>query len=130
MFIDQFTMWERFYGKNQGKSSVPNCPECTHREKKKIQEKYESEVPEEERSREDLFKLYDEIDIPMKMDEKNRRNFVCKRCGLYATREQVSDIRYKLNQKERTRDDKHDDYLEWWSKSKKEKAENQRELLW
>ena len=68
--------------------------------------------------------LYDEIDIPMKMDEKNRRNFVCKRCGLYATREQVSDIRYKLNQKERTRDDKHDDYLEWWSKSKKEKAEN------
>ena len=54
---------------------MPNCPECTHREKKKIQEKYESEVPEEERSREDLFKLYDEIDIPMKMDEKNRRNF-------------------------------------------------------
>lgn len=103
---------------------MPNCPECTHRKKKKIQEKYESEVPEEERSREDLFKLYDEIDIPMKMDEKNRRNFVCKRCGLYATREQVSDIRYKLNQKERTRDDKHDDYLEWWSKSKKEKAEN------
>jgi uncharacterized Zn finger protein (UPF0148 family) len=110
--------------KKLSQSSVPNCPECTHREKKKIQEKYESEVPEEERSREDLFKLYDEIDIPMKMDEKNRRNFVCKRCGLYATREQVSDIRYKLNQKERTRDDKHDDYLEWWSKSKKEKAEN------
>lgn len=103
---------------------MPNCPECTQRERKKIQEKYESEVPEEERIREDLFKLYDEIDIPMKMDEKNRRNFVCKRCGLYATREQVSDIRYKLNQKERTRDDKHDDYLEWWSKSKKEKAEN------
>jgi len=110
--------------KKLANSTVPNCPECTHRERKKIQEKYESEVPEEERSREDLFKLYDEIDIPMKMDEKNRRNFVCKRCGLYATREQVSDIRYKLNQKERTRDDKHDDYLEWWSKSKKEKAEN------
>ena len=33
----------------------------------------------------------------------------------------VSDIRFKLNQKERTRDDKHDDYLEWWSKSKKDK---------
>ena len=103
---------------------MPNCPECTHREKKKIQAKYEAEVPEEERSREDLFKLFDEIDIPMKMDEKNRRNFVCKRCGLYATREQVSDIRYKLNQKEKTREDKHDDYLEWWSKSKKEKQEN------
>ena len=103
---------------------MPNCPECTHREKKKIQAKYEAEVLEEERSREDLFKLFDEIDIPMKMDEKNRRNFVCKRCGLYATREQVSDIRYKLNQKEKTREDKHDDYLEWWSKSKKEKQEN------
>ena len=58
----------------------------------------------------------------MKMDEKNRRHFICKRCGLYATREEVSDIRFKLNQRERTRDDKHDDYLEWWSKSKKEKA--------
>jgi hypothetical protein len=100
---------------------VPNCPECTFREKKKIVAKYEEEVPEEERGREDLFKLFDEIDIPMKMDEKNRRHFICKRCGLYATREEVQDIRYKLNQKERTRDDKHDDYLEWWSKSKKEK---------
>lgn len=122
--IDQLRMWERFYGKNLAKSSVPNCPECTAREKKKIQVKYEEEVPEEERGREELFKLFDEIDIPMKMDEKNRRHFVCKRCGLYATREEVSDIRFKLNQKERTRDDKHDDYLEWWSKSKKEKAEN------
>ena len=43
---------------------------------------------------------------------------------LYATREEISDIRFKLNQKERTRDDKHDDYLEWWQKSKKEKQEN------
>ena len=103
---------------------MPNCPECTFREKKKIVAKYEEEVPEEERGREDLFKLFDEIDIPMKMDEKNRRHFICKRCGLYATREEVQDIRYELNQKERTRDDKHDDYLEWWSKSKKEKAEN------
>ena len=100
---------------------MPNCPECTFREKKKIIAKYEEEVPEEERGREDLFKLFDEIDIPMKMDEKNRRHFICKKCGLYATREEVSDIRYKLNQKEKTRDDKHDDYLEWWSKSKKEK---------
>ncbi len=44
-----------------------------------------------------------------------------KRKGLYASREQISDIRFKLNQKEKTRDDKHDDYLEWWSKSKKDK---------
>ena len=104
--------------------SVPNCPECTAREKKKIQAKYEEDTPEEERGRDDLFKLFDEIDIPMKMDEKNRRHFICKRCGLYATREEVSDIRFKLNQREKTREDKQDDYLEWWQKSKKEKAES------
>ena len=103
---------------------MPNCPECTSREKKKIQAKYESEVAEEDRDKQELFKLFDEIDIPMKMDEKNRRHFICKRCGLYATREEVSDIRFRLNQKEKTREDKHDDYLDWWSKSKKEKAEN------
>ena len=110
--------------KKLSRLTVPNCPECTAREKKKIQAKYEIDTPEEERGRDDLYKLFDEIDIPMKMDEKNRRHFICKRCGLYATREEVSDIRFRLNQKERTRDDKHDDYLEWWSKSKKEKAES------
>ena len=99
---------------------MPNCPECTSREKKKIQAKYEEDTPEEDRGRDDLFKLFDEIDIPMKMDTSTK-NFICKKCGLYATREQISDIRYKLNQKERTRDDKHDDYLERWSKSKKDK---------
>jgi septal ring factor EnvC (AmiA/AmiB activator) len=102
---------------------VPNCPECTAREKKKIQSKYEEETPEEDRQRDDLFKLYDEIEYPMKMDSATK-HFICKRCGLYATREQVSevsDIRYKLNQRERTREDRQDDYLEWWQKSKKDK---------
>jgi hypothetical protein len=103
---------------------LPNCPECTAREKKKITTKYEEETAEEDRGRDDLFKLFDEIEIPMKMDPSRKGNFICKRCGLYATREQVSDIRYKLNQKEKTREDKHDDYLEWWSKSKKDKALN------
>jgi len=27
---------------------VPNCPECTFREKKKIEAKYQEEFPEEE----------------------------------------------------------------------------------
>jgi len=101
-------------------SSVPNCPECTAREKKKIQAKYEAETPEEERNRDELFKLFDEIEYPMKLDPSTK-HFICKRCGLYATREQVSDIRIKLNQKERTREDHQDEYLEWWQKSKKEK---------
>ena len=50
--------------------SVPNCPECTNREKKKIQTKYEADTPEEERGRDDLYKLYDEIEIPMKMEDR------------------------------------------------------------
>ena len=102
---------------------MPNCPECTAREKKKIQTKYEADTPEEDRGRDDLYKLFDEIEIPMKMDSATK-HFICKRCGLYATREQVSDIRYKLNQREKTREDRQDDYLEWWQKSKKEKQEN------
>lgn len=102
---------------------MPNCPECTSREKKKIQAKYEVETPEEDRARDDLYKLFDVVDIPMKMDSATK-HFTCKRCGLYATREQISDIKTKLNQREKTRDDKHDDYLEWWQKSKKEKAES------
>jgi len=99
---------------------VPNCPECTARERKKIQAKYEAETAEENRGRDDLFKLFDEVEIPMKMDSATK-HFICKRCGLYATREQVSDIKYRLNQKEKTREDKQDDYLEWWQKSKKDK---------
>ena len=41
---------------------MPNCPECTSREKKKIEAKYIEDFPEEEdRSRDALFKLFDEI---------------------------------------------------------------------
>ena len=99
---------------------MPNCPECVAREKKKIQEKYESETPEEERNRDDLFKLFETIEIPMKMDTKTK-HFVCKRCGLYATREQVGDIRARLNQKEYTKEDRQYYYQQWWQKSKSEK---------
>ena len=102
---------------------MPSCPECTAREKKKIQQKYELEVVEEDRSRDELYKLFDEIDFPMKLDSSTK-HFICKRCGLYATREQVSDIKFRLNQREKTRQDRQDDYLEWWQKSKKEKQQN------
>ncbi len=108
-------LWKKFV-----RISLVVCPECTARAKKKILTKYEEEVPEEDRDRQDLYKLYDEVDIPMEMD-KNTKNFICKKCGLYASREHISDIRYKLNQTERTRDDTSDDYLEWWNKSKKDK---------
>jgi len=101
---------------------LPNCPECVAREKKKIQEKYELET-EEDRSKDDLFKLFEEVEVPMKMDPRTK-HFICKKCGLYATREQVGDIRAKLNQKEYTKADRQYDYQEWWQKSKKEKQQN------
>ncbi len=99
---------------------MPSCPECVMREKKKVQERYESETPEEERNRDALLQLYDQIDRPMKLDVKTK-HFVCPRCGLYATREQVGDIRERLNQRERTKEDKQYEYQQWWKTKKSEK---------
>lgn len=98
-------------------SSLPNCPECVAREKKSIMEQ-NAENPDV-----DLGKLFDEIEIPMKFDP-NTKHFICKRCGLFATREQVGDIRERLNRKEATRQDRQYDYLDWWQKSKKEKQQH------
>ena len=50
------------------------CPECTARAKKKILAKYEEDVEEENRDKQDLYKLYDEVEIPMEMD-KNTKKF-------------------------------------------------------
>ena len=101
---------------------MPDCPECVGREKKKILAKYEADTPEEDRNRDDQFKLFDDIEIPMKMDSRTK-HFICKKCGLYATREQISDIRDRLNKRESTREDKQYDYLDWWQKSKKDKLQ-------
>ena len=104
---------------------MPNCPECAHREihKKRKQLEEESEAAYEE-GKEFRIPTYreieEDIDYPMKLDTSTK-HFICKRCGLYATREQISDIRYKLSRKETTRADKQYDYLDWWQKSKKEK---------
>lgn len=66
----------------------------------------------------------------MKFDA-NTKHFICKKCGLFATREQVSDIRYRLNKREKTREDKHDEYRDWWTASKKDKqGQLQSELQW
>lgn len=90
------------------------------REKKKIQERYESETLEEDRNRDALLQLFDRIELPMKLDARTK-HFVCPKCGLYATREQVGDIRARLNQKEYTKEDRQYDYQQWWQKSKSEK---------
>ena len=99
---------------------MPNCPECTAREKKRVQERYEAETPLEDRNRDALFRLFDSIELFMKYDAKTK-HFVCPKCGLYATREQVGDIRARLNRREYTKEDKQYDYQQWWQKSKDEK---------
>jgi tRNA(Ile2) C34 agmatinyltransferase TiaS len=50
------------------------------------------------------------------------KNFICKSCGLFASREKIDELRDKaeeesIDKKSRT----HDAYLEWWQTSKKDK---------
>jgi len=106
-------------------STLPNCPECVARERKALKKQYEMEAEKAEEEGKDYFIPNDrdigsDIEIPMKLDPSTK-HFICKRCGLYATREQISDIRDKLNRRESTKEDKQYDYLEWWQKSKKDK---------
>ena len=114
---DLIFKWERFYGKNQVMLLLPDCSECIAKEKKAIQEE-NTDNPDV-----DITKLFDQIEFPMKFDPVTK-HFICKRCGLFATREQVGDIRERLNRKERTRQDHQYDYLDWWQKSKKEKQQH------
>jgi len=96
---------------------LPDCPECVAREKKAILERNADNADVS------LTELFDKIEMPMKFDPITK-HFICKRCGLYATREQVEDIRERLNRKERTRQDHQYEYLDWWQKSKKEKQQH------
>lgn len=50
------------------------------------------------------------------------KDLVCKSCGLFASREKLDEIRDK--RKDQLKDGRkalHDDYLEWWQTSKKDK---------
>ena len=106
---------------------MPSCPECIGREWEKRKKQYEEDLKQAEVEGKEyelqiptFREIEEELDIPMKIDPSTK-HFMCKRCGLYATREQISDIRYKLTKKVATRSDKQYDYLDWWTKSKKEK---------
>ena len=106
---------------------MPSCPECVGREWEKRKKQYEEDLKQAETEGGEhelqiptFREIEEELDIPMKIDPSTK-HFMCKRCGLYATREQISDIRYKLTKKVATRSDKQYDYLDWWTKSKKEK---------
>ena len=102
-----------------GGHSLPDCPECNAKKKKAILAKQaasgETEIPVE-------TEFHVEGEFPMKFDISTK-HFICKKCGLYATREQISDIRDRLNRREATREDRQYDYLDWWQKSKKDKQQ-------
>ena len=111
--------------KNLVLSTLPNCPECVFREKKTLRKKFEIEAEKANEDGKEYMIPADrdieaDLDFPMKIDPSTK-HFICKRCGLYATREQISDIRQRLNRREVTKEDKQYDYLEWWQKSKKDK---------
>jgi len=52
------------------------------------------------------------------------KRYGCKNCGLFLTREQLSDIRYKMKtpqeDERRKKQREQSDYLEWWLSGKKE----------
>jgi hypothetical protein len=55
------------------------------------------------------------------------KNFLCKSCGLFASREKIDELREK--EKDKFTDSKrraHDAYLEWWQTSKKDKQKSMR----
>jgi hypothetical protein len=95
--------------------ALVNCPECLAKERKAAIERQAASG-----SQESIQKVIEEIEVPMKFDPVTK-HFICKRCGLYATREQVGDIRDRINRRDPTREDKQYDYLDWWQKSKKDK---------
>jgi hypothetical protein len=53
------------------------------------------------------------------------KRFGCKHCGLFLTRDQLSDIRYKqrtpIEDERRKKSRQQSDYLEWWLSGDKEK---------
>ena len=98
---------------------MPDCPECVAKKKKAVLAK-QAASGETEGSLENEMPV--EGEFPMKFDITTK-HFICKKCGLYATREQISDIRERLNRRESTREDRQYDYLDWWQKSKKDKQQ-------
>jgi hypothetical protein len=53
------------------------------------------------------------------------KRFGCKNCGLFLTRDQLSDLRFKqrtpVEDERRKKSRQQSDYLEWWLSGDKEK---------
>jgi len=55
--------------------------------------------------------------------DSTSKNFFCGSCGLFASREKIDELRDKTEKESAyTKKRLHDDYLDWWQTSKKEKA--------
>lgn len=57
--------------------------------------------------------------------DPSTKNFLCKSCGLFTSIEKIEELRDKsaenvFDKKRRM----HDDYLDWWQSSKKEKQKH------
>jgi DNA-directed RNA polymerase subunit M/transcription elongation factor TFIIS len=68
-----------------------------------------------------LVKFCPECGGELKMDSSTK-NFICKSCGLYASRDKIEELKDKsqINSSD-SKKRMHDDYLDWWQSSKKEK---------
>jgi transcription initiation factor IIE alpha subunit len=54
--------------------------------------------------------------------DPNSKNFICNSCGIFASREKIDELRDKADKESiNKRRQLHDDYLDWWQTSKKEK---------
>jgi len=50
------------------------------------------------------------------------KNFICKSCGLFASRDKIEELRDNSHDRFEDKTRKmHDAYLEWWQTSKKDK---------
>jgi DNA-directed RNA polymerase subunit M/transcription elongation factor TFIIS len=58
----------------------------------------------------------------LKFDSASK-NFICRSCGLFASREKIDELRDKMEKDSDYKKKRlHDDYLDWWQTSKKEKT--------
>ncbi|MDQ3883084.1 MAG: transposase [Thermoproteota archaeon] len=53
------------------------------------------------------------------------KNFICKSCGLFASSDKIDELRdrAKRSREEDPRRKHHDEYLDWWQSSKKDKQQ-------
>ena len=66
-----------------------------------------------------LVKVCPECGGSLRLDAITK-NFICKGCGLYAPREKFEELREKLNKGD-GKNEKKEEYLDWWQSSKKDK---------